>query len=738
MRRAFPLLFVALGLACSGEHTGPGEVNPAAIPAEATAAHDARQTDARAGLSRDADALPAKQILFGDLHVHTTFSPDAFLMALPMLGGSGLHPPADACDFARFCSDLDFWSINDHAEGVSPQHWQETVASIQQCNEVAGDPSNPDLVSFLGWEWTQVGGTPDEHYGHKNVIFRDTDAGRVPRRPIAAPRPEFRVALLPRVARTLFPLLHFPERQIYYDYQRYAEDIGAVQACPDGVPTTELPDDCHETAADPRTLFTKLDEWGFESLVIPHGTSWGLMTPQGFDLARPLAEGQHDPNRERLFEIYSGHGSAEPWRDWPEVSGDVCPMPSDDFLPCCWRAGEIIAERCEASGGDDCEARAAEARVNFVRAGSAGPRTIPGVEVEDWLDCDQCRDCFNPAYSHVPGGSAQRALSLTRDAPGDAGDRYRFGLIGSSDTHDARGGNGFKEFARVENTEAPTRPAFMQRFLSDRREPVARSEPVVLSEVPLSERRYIERGASFFLTGGLVAAHSAGRDRRAIWDALRSREVYATSGERILLWFDLLNAPTGSVPMGSEVDGQASPPRFRVAAAGAFEQKPGCPENVHAALSPERLESLCLSECYHPSDARRAITRIEVVRIRAQGHADEPPGELIEDPWRVQDCPGDGAGCRFEFDDPDYPRFGREVIYYARAIQEPTMAVNAGGLRCTRDADGRCVDLSPCHGDDRTPRDDDCLAPNEERAWSSPIFVRPALALSEAPETRSP
>ena len=53
--------------------------------------------------------LSQKQILFGDLHVHTTFSQDAFLFSLPMLQGEGVHPPADACTFARFCSSLDFF-----------------------------------------------------------------------------------------------------------------------------------------------------------------------------------------------------------------------------------------------------------------------------------------------------------------------------------------------------------------------------------------------------------------------------------------------------------------------------------------------------------------------------------------------------------------------------------------------------------------------------------------------------
>ena len=63
------------------------------------------------------------------------------------------------------------------------------------------------------------------------------------------------------------------------------------------------------------------------------------------------------------------------------------------------------------------------------------------------------------------------------------------------------------------------------------------------------------------------------------------------------------------------------------------------------------------------------------------------------------------------------------MIYYARAIQEPTAAVNGGGLRCEYDAEGVCVAVNPCYGDYRTDRSDDCLSPNEERAWSSPIYV---------------
>jgi hypothetical protein len=76
-----------------------------------------------------------------------------------------------------------------------------------------------------------------------------------------------------------------------------------------------------------------------------------------------------------------------------------------------------------------------------------------------------------------------------------------------------------------------------------------------------------------------------------------------------------------------------------------------------------------------------------------------------------------------EFEDPEFIASRRENVYYVRAIQAPTQAVNAGQLRCRTDEQGNCIEVTPCYGDYRTAADDDCLAPAEERAWSSPIFV---------------
>jgi hypothetical protein len=737
-------LCVALATGC-GRHEGPGTIEGKRLPTAAVAERAKAETTAARALGIEpGPQTPADQILFGDLHVHTTFSADAFMMGLPILQGEGVHPIADACDFARYCSALDFWSITDHAESLTPRRWQETKEAIRQCNAVAGDADNPDLVSFLGWEWTQIGQTPQTHYGHKNVILHDTADDQVPTRPIHSGAFAARAMRqgVPWRMRFLVPLLDWPNRQLYFDMVHFIDELRDVPPCPEGVDVHDLPLDCSEGASTPEELYRKLDQWGFPALVIPHGTTWGLYTPPGSAWDKQLNARQHDPRRQRLIEVYSGHGNSEEYRPFKDVDSDasgnaICPAPQGRYEPCCWRAGEIIRSRCQDPHSDTCEARVQAARANYAAAGVDGRLTVSGASVSDWGNCGTCPDCFLPAYNYRPKSSVQYILALSNfDAPGDPM-RFRFGFIASSDNHTARPGTGYKEFGRIPQTEARgARDATWYARVNQGipTEPSPESRPFDREHNQLQNFQVLdfERAASFFLTGGLVAVHARGRSRDAIWDALESRSVYATSGERILLWFELENGPQGPVSMGGQTH-LAEAPRFRVRAAGSFEQRPGCPDYARPGLSEQRLERLCRGECYNPSDTRHRITRIEVVRIRPQIRPSEPVAQLIEDPWRTIPCSGDADGCTAEFEDPDFVAGAREALYYVRAIQEPTMAVNAGELRCTTDAEGRCVEVHPCYGDYRTPKNDDCLAPTEERAWSSPIWLDPA-----APETSAP
>ncbi len=713
-RRRWPFVLAGVALLLGGaawvvygggRHQGPGTVHPRALPAAAVARRDVGPS--------------GRQILFGDLHVHTTFSVDAFLRSLPLLQGEGVHPPADACDFARFCSGLDFFALTDHAESITPRHWAETKETVRQCNAVAGDAHSPDLVAFTGFEWTQVGLTPETHYGHKNVIFRDVDEDRLPARPIAAGGTL--AAALRNVSLDanmyLIPILDFSHRQAYLDFHTMRGEIAGTPVCPAGPAERALPAECLEVADTPRQLFDKLTDWGFPALVIPHGTTWGFYTPAGSDWKKQLAGPHNEPARQFLFEIYSGHGNSEEWRAWDGVTaGGTCPAPAPDYEPCCWRAGEIIRGRCGDAPAAECERRVRQAQANYLAAGPSGHLTVPGAAVEDWKDCGQCRDCFLPTYNMRPGGSAEFVLAHSTQP---------WGFLASSDNHSARPGTGYKEYARRGMTEAtgardelwhergmPARPPGPESLAVDPRHPMV--NPWLAVDV--------ERQASFFLTGGLVAVHADGRSRAAIWDALQRREVYGTSGPRILLWFDVVNAPGGRRPMGSEVT-MTEAPRFEVRALGSLEELPGCPDEPDGPAA-ARLARLCRGECHHPGDRRRAIVRIEVVRVRPRVSPDEPTAALVEDPWRTFPCEPVDGGCRVELDDPGYTAGARGVTYYVRAIEAPSAAVNGAGLRCERAPDGSCLRARPCYGDYRTAFDDDCLAPVEERAWSSPIFVR--------------
>ena len=674
------------------------------------------------------DVEPATQILFGDLHVHTTFSVDAFMWSLPLMGGEGVHPPADACDFARYCSQLDFYALTDHAEALNPRTWGLSKESVRQCNAVAGDASDPDLVAFTGFEWTQVGLTRDEHYGHKNVIFKYTDDARLPVRPIAAPGIATRAfkSARPSLDTLLIPLSEYPNHRPYLDFVKHIQANRAIEECSTGIDTRKLPSDCLEFAEDPATLFSKLHQWNFDTLVIPHGMTWGFYTPRGYTWDKQLSTEQDDPELQDLVEVFSGHGNSEEYRSFrgtiPNGEQEICPAPTSDYEPCCYRAGEIIRSRCGDASEQECERRVQKAQQDYLRLGVAAHVSLDGVDVPGWGECGQCKDCFNPSFNYRPAGSAQYMLARGNFDDPEAPRHQTMGFLASSDNHSARSGTGYKEFARKQMTEARGTPSegLRRRMFGERGDPKPESNGLTFEDFknrPPFSLMALERQASFFITGGLVAVHSENRSREAIWDALDQRHVYGTSGDRMLLWFDLVNAPNGKAPMGSELT-LATVPKFVVRAAGSFEQAPGCAEEVVDAIGDERLGRLCAGECYNPTASRRRITRIEVVRIRRQMKDDEEIAPLIEDVWKSIPCPSEAEACEVEFEDPGYPTLGRDVLYYVRAIQEPTPAVNADRLRCK---DGSCT---PCYGNYRTDNDDDCLAPNEERAWSSPIYLR--------------
>ena len=72
---------VALG--ALGSYEGPGEISDTSTPKEIVSSRIQNQLDDKnkVGINNN------KLILFGDFHVHTTYSSDAFLFSLPLMAG---------------------------------------------------------------------------------------------------------------------------------------------------------------------------------------------------------------------------------------------------------------------------------------------------------------------------------------------------------------------------------------------------------------------------------------------------------------------------------------------------------------------------------------------------------------------------------------------------------------------------------------------------------------------------
>ena len=108
----------------------------------------------------------------------------------------------------------------------------------------------------------------------------------------------------------------------------------------------------------------------------------------------------------------------------------------------------------DGDGAAECEARAKQTRDIAAVFSVAAHLSVPGTEIEQWLDAGQCRDCFLPSFGYRPGNSVQYALAIRNFDNADKPMRLNWGFIASSDNHRARPGTGYKNVDRTKTTEA--------------------------------------------------------------------------------------------------------------------------------------------------------------------------------------------------------------------------------------------------------------------------------------------
>ncbi|MBI3784147.1 MAG: DUF3604 domain-containing protein [Deltaproteobacteria bacterium] len=266
---------------------------------------------------------------------------------------------------------------------------------------------------------------------------------------------------------------------------------------------------------------------------------------------------------------------------------------------------------------------------------------------------------------------------------------YPLGFIGSTDTH-----NGTPGFTSEET--------FVGHRGTDDFDLKLRLGHGVLTD-----------GGTVFSPGGLAAVWAEENSRSSIFDALRRKETFATSGTRISVRvFGGWDLPAG---LCNNADMAQIGYDRGVAMGGTLPNRPtgaGAPTFVVSALR-------------DPGSAARPgrqLQRLQVVKgWIADGAAHEQVYDIAGDADNgadvdLQTCmprgPGADSLCQ-QWTDPSFDP-ALHAFYYVRVLENPSCRWNTY----------LCNSLAPA---DRQPACDDPTVPKtiQERAWTSPIWYRP-------------
>ena len=611
------------------------------------------------------EANPERNVYYGDLHVHTSYSFDAFAfgtMATPRdayrfaKGEAIEHPAGYEIQLGR---PLDFYAVTDHAMylGIAREAADtSTELSRLPISEFLHDLNAPDNRGF--WSLAKRART----FGTVVPQFTDEiQSGRISRE------------MVDEVSRTAWldtiqaaDEANVPGRFTAfagYEYTTSTEERGNLHRNVIFRDTERLPElpFSRLNSRNPEALWDWMDglrAQGIESLAIPHnsnGSNGAMFSREDWD-GDPIDEryATQRMRNEPLVEVTQVKGTSE-----------AHPLLSDTDE---WAGFEIMP----------------------YRVGTKQPSQPQGSYVRD-------------AY--------RSGLELAADG---AGNPYKFGLVGATDTHVGGGSDREDDYWSKTGVTDGT---------PDRRGSVP-ANPVIglaLSAIApdlrteVDGRTYFEFSAfEYWGASGLTGVWAEENTREAIYDAFRRKETFATSGPRIRLRFfagydfdaSLLDAPDGlahayaeGVPMGADLpaDGDRAP-RFWVWALGDPVSAPLQRVQVikgwaDGGTSHEKVFDVACAGGEAPDPANH--------RCRANGASVD-----------LDDCSFDADSgamqLRTLWQDPEF-QADQEAFYYVRALENPTCRWS------TWEALRAGVE----------PRSD-LPATVMERAWSSPIWYRPA------------
>ncbi len=614
-------------------------------------------------IDRRPEPNPQRNAYFGDLHVHTTYSFDAYAfgtLATPYdayrfaLGEPIKHPAGFDMQLEK---PLDFYGVTDHAMfmGVAPIAADTTSDFARHSfTEVMHDLNAPDNMDR--WSLPQ-----------RLQSFRGLLTGLVPGIINGSVDPEDSLSITRDAwadSIKAADMFNDPGRFTTfaaYEYTTSSDDNGnlhrnVVFQDTDRVPEIPFSRMHSENPEDLWDWMDTLREDGVESLAIPHNSNG--------------SNGQ-------MFKLVN----------W---AGD----PIDDDYAIKRIRNEPLVEITQIKGTSETHPAlsALDEWANFelmeFRVGTTLPSQPEGSYVRDAL---------------------RRGLSL--EAQGVV-NPYTFGVIGSSDTHTAAAQNDESNFSSklgILSADAQLRGAvpfgLVEGMLFNNVAPQAMTK--------VDGQTFVGGAQPTFGASGLAAVWAEENTREAIYAAFRRKETFATSGPRLRLRFfagyDLPNdlttktdgverAYASAVTMGSELKPSSKAPRFALWA--------------QADANSESLQRLQVIKGWIDKENK---THEQVFDVACAGGAVVNPDN--------NRCPDNGAKVNLSdcstsaqtgdatlqtvWTDPSFD-VGERAFYYARVLENPSCRWS------TWDAIRSGTNLRS-----------DLAATLQERAWSSPIHYRP-------------
>ena len=624
------------------------------------------------------DRSSLRNVYFGDLHIHTRFSFDAASYdvrtgprdAYRFAKGEPIAlPPYDATGAAtsqvQLRRPLDFAAVTDHAE---------LMAATSLCT----DTESPAFESITCRSYREMN-NPNLGFGR----FFDS-IGANPPRPVPFCRgdPAACFSELANVwQETIDAAEEFDDKSARCEFTTFVgyEWTGSASAGGQNIHRNVLFDEgavlgrpiSYVEASTPERLWDALEalcldtDGACDVLAIPHNSNVGLgnmfnpITEAGDDY--DASEAARRARLEPLVEIYQHKGSSEC------ITNVGDPLASEDEL-CDF---EIFYENiCTSRDQTDC--------VPLCDGTGRGSSFLVG------------RTCVSPG-DYVRGALRRGLSEFVRVGVNP----FQLGVIASTDTHSSTGG-------AVDEADWSGHTGDFDDELEERLRPT--TEGVAISVRTSSP-------------GGLAAVWAEENSRPALFEAMRRRETYGTSGTRIAVRFfggwdysdsicdEAMQTQLGyddGVPMGGVL------PTLATAGAPVF--------FANALRDPQSAP----------------LQRIQIVK----GWVNPATGETSERVYEIAGEPDNGAtvesaSCETRnpsddlnslcgrWVDPDFNP-AHPAFYYARVIENPTC----------RWSHRECVDAAvDCSTDPQGPLaaccDGSIPTTIQERAWTSPIWYLP-------------